>query len=174
MAMVGGHRRDIDRRLRVGREHHKHVPGRHPRRRGARLDERQRAAQPTDVQHSLHTVERMIAVILASGEPERLYTGLSLLVSAAADGRRALGLATFGALEALLADELSPREDAFGRTLAELRATALELDEVTIWACAAAVETAGVTREAVEERLDGVLSTPRFLREARDAQLVVV
>jgi hypothetical protein len=27
----------------------------------------------------------MIAVILASGEPERLYTGLSLLVSAAAE-----------------------------------------------------------------------------------------
>src|SRR4051794_10518792 len=122
MAVVGGHRREIDRRLRVGREHHEDVPGRHPRRRGARLDERQRAAQPTDVQHSLHTVGRMIAVILASGEPERLYTGLSLLVSAAADGRRALGLATFGALETLLADP-EPRDDAFGRTLAELRAT---------------------------------------------------
>jgi peroxiredoxin family protein len=115
----------------------------------------------------------MIAVILASGEPERLYTGLSLLVSAAADGRRALGLATFGALEALLSDP-EPRDDVFGRTLAELRTTAAELDEVTIWACAAAVEAAGVDRAEVEERLDGVLSTPRFLREAREAQLVVV
>jgi peroxiredoxin family protein len=115
----------------------------------------------------------MIAVILASGEPERLYTGLSLLVSAAADGREARGLATFGALEALLA-EPAAAEDTFGRTLAELRATAAELDGVRIWACAAAVETAGLDRATVEERLEGVLSTPRFLREARDAQLVVV
>src|SRR4051794_4605244 len=115
----------------------------------------------------------MIAVILASGEPERLYTALSLLVSAAAEGREARGLATFGALEALLA-EPEAGEDAFGRTLAELRATAAELDNVRIWACAAAVETSGADRARVEERLDGVLSTPRFLREARDAQLVVV
>jgi peroxiredoxin family protein len=174
MAVVGGHRREIDRRLGVGREHHQDVTRRHRGGCGAGFDERHGAAEPTNVQHSLHTVDRMIAVILASGEPERLYTGFSLLVSAAAEGRRALGLATFGALEALLAEELTPREDAFGRTLAELRATAAELEEVTIWACAAAVETAGVDRTVVEARLDGVLSTPRFLREAREAQLVVV
>jgi hypothetical protein len=36
------------------------------------------------------------------------------------------------------------------------------------------VEAAGVERAEVERRLDGVLSTPRFLREVRDAQLVVV
>lgn len=113
----------------------------------------------------------MIAVILASGEPERLYTGLSLLVSAAADGRRAIALATFGALEALLA-EPPAGDDVFSRTLRELRDTAPEL--VTIWGCAAAVEAAGVDRADVEARLDGVLSTPRFLREAREAQLVVV
>jgi peroxiredoxin family protein len=115
----------------------------------------------------------MIAVILASGEPERLYTGLSLLVSAAADGRPARGLATFGALEALLEDP-PLADDTFGRTLTELRATAFELEDVRIWACAAAVETSGVARADVEARLDGVLSTPRFLREVRDAQLVVV
>src|SRR4051794_22071832 len=115
----------------------------------------------------------MIAVILASGEPSRLYTGLSLLVSAAAEGRPARGLATFGALEALLA-EPEDRDDVFGRTLDELRATAAELDDVRIWGCAAAVEAAGVERAEVERRLDGVLSTPRFLREVRDAQLVVV
>ena len=78
MAVVGGHRREIDRRLGVGGEHDEHVAGRHRRGCGTGLDERHRAAQPTNVQHSLHTVERMIAVILASGEPERLYTGLSL------------------------------------------------------------------------------------------------
>jgi peroxiredoxin family protein len=121
----------------------------------------------------------MIAAILASGEPERLYTGLSLLVSAAADGRQARGLATFGALELLLDDALeergrAARGDVFGRTLAELRATAAELDDVRIWACAAAVETGAIDRDRIEERLDGVLSTPRFLREVGDAQLVVV
>ena len=42
----------------------------------------------------------MIAVILASGSLDRLYTGLSLLVSTAAEGEPALGLATFGALDA--------------------------------------------------------------------------
>ena len=115
----------------------------------------------------------MIAVILASGEPERLYTGLSLLVSAAAEGRPARGLATFGALEALLA-EPAAGSDAVSRTLAELRATAAELEDVVIWGCAAAVETAGVDRAEVERRLDGVLSTPRFLREVEGAQLVVV
>ena len=55
----------------------------------------------------------MIAVILASGSLDRLYTGLSLLVSTAADGEPALGLATFGALE--------PFADAL-ETVAALRA----------------------------------------------------
>jgi peroxiredoxin family protein len=125
----------------------------------------------------------MIAAILSSGEPERVYTALSLLVSAAADGREARGLATFGALDALLDDQLGEREAphvseagraAFARTLAELRDAAQAMPEVRIWACAAAVEASGVSREAVEARLDGVLSTPRFLREVAGAELVVV
>jgi peroxiredoxin family protein len=131
---------------------------------------------------------RMIAAILASGEPERLYTGLSLLVSAAADGQPAWGLATFGALAPLLDEALAERalapgaapdvgaagRAAFARTLAELRDTAAELENCRLWACAAAVEAAGVERAVVEARLDGVMSTPRFLREVAGAQLVVV
>jgi peroxiredoxin family protein len=130
----------------------------------------------------------MIAAILESGDLERLSTGLSLLVSAAADGQPARALATFGALPWLLRDDLgecarrpgaAPHvadagREAFARTLDELRATAAELDEVRIWACAAAVEAVGVDRAAVEARLDGVMSTPRFLREVAGAQLVVV
>ena len=69
----------------------------------------------------------MIAVILASGRLDRLYTGLSLLVSTAAEGEPARGLATFEALAPLL-----------------------------------------------DERLDGVRSTPRFLREIGDARLVAL
>ena len=130
----------------------------------------------------------MIAAFLESGEPQRLYTGLSLLVSAAADGRPARALVGFGALaplldERLLARALRPEaapdvseagREAFARTLAELRDTAIELDDCRIWACSAAVEATGTDRALVEARLDGVLSTPRFLREVAGADLVVV
>ena len=128
----------------------------------------------------------MIAVILASGALDRLYTGLSLLVSTAAEGEPALGLATFAALDPLLDERLlgaraaaggdaalsEPGRETFARTLVALRDTAAELPECRIWACAAAVETTGA--DARRARLDGVLSTPRFLREAGDARLVVV
>ena len=124
----------------------------------------------------------MLAAILESGDPERLYTGLSLLVSAASAGEEARGLATFGALGALLDPDLEARgrtathviaaeRDAFARTLVELRATAAELPNCRIWACAAAVQTTGAT---VAEPLEGVISTPSFLREVAGAQLVVV
>jgi peroxiredoxin family protein len=128
----------------------------------------------------------MIAAILESGELERVSTGLSLLVSAAADGREARGLATYGALDVLLDPELLERAsrpeaaprvgDAgrarFARTLVELRETALQI--TTIWACAAAVEATGADRALVEARLAGVMSTPRFLREVAGAELVVI
>jgi peroxiredoxin family protein len=130
----------------------------------------------------------MIAAILESGEPERLYTGLSLLVSAAADGTEARGLVTFGALAALLDDALEARAlapgaaphvvageaEPFARTLAELRTLVRELPDCKLWACAAAVEATGASRESIEARLDGVMSTPRFLQETAGARLVVV
>jgi peroxiredoxin family protein len=128
----------------------------------------------------------MIAAILESGEPQRLYTGLSLLVSAAADGTPARGLVTFGALVPLLDDDLGPwargaapavvpgEREAFARTLAELRDTALALPDCRIWACSAAVAATGLDRDAVGARLHGVMSTPRFLREVAGARLVVV
>lgn len=130
----------------------------------------------------------MIAAILESGELERLSTGLSLLVSAAADGRPARALVTYGALAVLLDDELEQRalrpgdaphvgdagRPAFARTLVELRAAAAELENLKMWACAAAVETAGRDVAALGAPLDGVMSTPRFLRETAGARLVVV
>ena len=130
----------------------------------------------------------MIAVVLESGDLQRLYTGLSLLVSAASDGRPARALVGFGALppvldERLMARALRPEaapdvsdsgREAFARTLAALRDAAIELEDCRVWACAAAVEATGVARATVDERLDGVLSTPRFLREVAGAALVVV
>src|SRR5204862_7157275 len=52
-----------------------------------------------------------IAAVLASGEPERLYSGLSLLVSAAADGEPCAGLAAFRGLDLLLDDDLLARAE---------------------------------------------------------------
>ncbi|HKH17769.1 MAG TPA: hypothetical protein VKA57_09600 [Solirubrobacteraceae bacterium] len=130
----------------------------------------------------------MIAVILTSGRLDRLYTGLALLVSAAAEGEAARGLVTFEALgpmldEQLMARALRPADTpalspagraTFARSLAELRDTAAELPNCRIWACAAAVETTGTSRADVEARLDGVLSTPRFLREVGEARLIAL
>jgi peroxiredoxin family protein len=130
----------------------------------------------------------MIAAILESGDLQRLYMGLSLLVSAAADGQPARALVGFGALAPLLDERLlaralrpeavphvaGPGREAFARTLAELRDTAVALDDCRLWACAAAVEATGADRALVEQRLDGVMSTPRFLREVAGADLVVV
>ena len=123
---------------------------------------------------------RPLAVILASPDLERLYTGLSLLVSAEAEGRPVAGLATFGALRPLTdpqlgAGALDPEAtpsltDAgrrtFARTLAELR----DMAAPRIHACAAAVETTGLSPDP----LAGTLSTPRFLALHPGAELVVV
>jgi peroxiredoxin family protein len=128
----------------------------------------------------------VLAAIFESGDPQRLYTGLSLLVSAASNGRPARGLVTFGALGMLLDPELEARaranapdvveaeRDAFAHTLAELREAAVELPDCRIWACAAAVQATGTDWAAVAGRLEGVISTPHFLREVAGAQLVVV
>jgi len=97
-------------------------------------------------------------------------------------------LVGFGALAPVLDDRLMARalrpeaapdvsdagREVFARTLAELRDTALALDECRIWACAAAVQATGAPRDAVDARLSGVMSTPRFLREVAGADLVVV
>jgi hypothetical protein len=129
-----------------------------------------------------------LAAILETDDLRRLSTGLSLLVSAASEGRRAVGLAGFGALAPLLADDLAERaldpaatpglspagRAAFARTLAELRGLVGELPGLELWACAAAVEATGVARDEVDARLSGVMSMPRFLRAAAGAELVVV
>jgi peroxiredoxin family protein len=127
-----------------------------------------------------------IAAVLSGGEIERFYSALSVLVSSATDGSRCAALASFRALDLLLDDELLQRasdpeatpslswagRDTFARSLLELRDTALSLDGLELYACAASVETMSITAGAVEERLDGVMSTPRFLREAQGAALL--
>ena len=108
----------------------------------------------------------MLAAILESGEATRLYTAFSLLVSTAAEGEPARGLVSFGALPALLRDG----DDAFEA----LRATAAELDALSLSVCAAALDATGVDRAEAEARIGPVTSTPRFLKETAGARLVVV
>ena len=129
-----------------------------------------------------------LAAVLSTGEPERLYSGLSLLVSASADGQRCAGLLAFRALDLVLSADLERRvqepdatpaltwagRETFARSLAELRDTALSLDGLRLWACSASVETMGLTPADLEGRLAGVLSTPRFLREAAGSRLLFV
>jgi hypothetical protein len=122
-------------------------------------------------------MDGVLAVILESRELERLYTGLSLLVSA--DDAR--GLATFGALPLLLDPALhahalvhphviATEREAFARTLVEL----CDATRDRIWACAAAAQAIGADWALVNERLAGVTSIPQFLRDTAGAQLVVV
>ena len=129
-----------------------------------------------------------LAAVLAAGEMERLYSGLSVLVSAAAEGQPCAALAGFRALDLLLDPDLARRaqepeatpglawggRETFGRSLGELRDTALALDALDVYACSASVETMPISAGDVEERLAGVMSTPRFLRETAGAHLIFV
>lgn len=108
----------------------------------------------------------MLAAIMESGEPTRLYTALSLLVATAAEGEPARGLVSFRALPAMLG--------AGDASFEALRATAAELPELRLHVCAAALDAAEVDRAEAELRIGPVMSTPRFLRETAGARLVVV
>ncbi len=126
----------------------------------------------------------MTAAVISTSEPERLYSGLSILVTSAAEGEECAALLAFAGL-ALFLDPDLPRlaqepertpslswagRETFGRLLGELRDSALELQSLKLYACAASVETMAVD----VERLDGVMSTPRFLREIAGARLLFV
>lgn len=125
-------------------------------------------------------------MLMAAGELERFYSALSLLVSTGADGHPCAALASFRALERLLDEDLLQHaedpertpslswagRETFARSLLELRETALELETLKLYACSASVETMSVTPTEVEERLDGVMSTPSFVREFAGATLL--
>ncbi|MGI8674081.1 MAG: hypothetical protein ACR2KD_02145 [Thermoleophilaceae bacterium] len=129
-----------------------------------------------------------VAAVLSTGEVERLYSGLSVLVSTASEGRPAAALAAFGALDLLLDPDLLRRaqepeatpslswagRERFASSLVELRELAFELEALAVYACSASVDTMGLTPADVEKRFDGVLSTPRFLRQVEGARLLFV
>ena len=129
-----------------------------------------------------------LAAVVSTGELERFYSGLSVLVSTAADGEPCAALAAFSGLAIMLDDDLFRRaqepeatpslswagREIFAGSLLELRDTALELDSLTVYACSASVESMSITPLAVGERLAGVMSTPRFLRETQGATFLFV
>jgi hypothetical protein len=129
-----------------------------------------------------------LAAIVSTGELERFYSGLSVLVSTAVDGEPCAALAAFSGLDLLLDEDLYRRaqepeatpslswagRETFAASLLELRDTALGLDSLSLFACSASVESMSLTPLAAEERLAGVMSTPRFLRETRGATLLFV
>jgi peroxiredoxin family protein len=129
-----------------------------------------------------------LAAVLATGDLQRLYSGLSVLVSAAVDGEACAALATYRSLELMLdpgLGRLAANPDAtpglawqgrekFARSLGELRDTAISLDSLLVFGCSASIDTMALTEGDVEDRLDGVMSTPRFLRETAGARLFFV
>jgi peroxiredoxin family protein len=129
-----------------------------------------------------------LAAVVATGDFERFYSGLSVLVSTAADGEPCAALAAFSGLGILLDEDLYRRaqepeatpslswagRETFASSLLELRDTALGLESLSLFACSASVESMSLTPLAVEERLAGVMSTPRFLRETRGATFLFV
>jgi peroxiredoxin family protein len=129
-----------------------------------------------------------LAAILATADMQRLYSGLSVLVSAAVDGEACAALATFRSLELIMDPglgrlaanpEATPGlawqgREKFSASLAELRDTALSLDSLAVYGCSASIDTMGLAAADVEDRLAGVMSTPRFLRETAGARLFFV
>jgi peroxiredoxin family protein len=122
-----------------------------------------------------------LAVVLSTGEPTRLYAGLSLIVSTAAEGARCAVLLSFRGLELFTAMDLDRRaedsgdalltpvgRETFGRSLVELRDTVLALETIDIHVCSATIET------TLAETDLPVLSTPRFLRATDGARLLFV
>lgn len=120
-----------------------------------------------------------LAAVITTGDPARLYSALSVLVSSAADGARCAVLLSFRGLELFSAADLERRaadsgdgmlspagRETFARSLVELRDTVLALDAIDVHRCAATSETT-----LIESDLP-VLSTPRFVRETAGARLL--
>ena len=192
MAVGSRPRSDVDRGLRVGCQHDQRLAGRqlgHPALRHGQW-EGARESPGIDGRHNrIVPATPILAAILSTNEPERLYSGLSALVSSAADGAPAAALVSFGALDLILDPDLERRvqepdatpslswagRETFADSLTELIETALSLETLTIHACAASMETMGLDPATVTSRgLDGVKSTPRFLRDAANAPLIFV
>jgi hypothetical protein len=187
MSLVRRPRGQVDCRLGIRGEHDERLAGAELGEPALRQRQRERAGEAARVQglHNAIVAEKQpryaLAVIVATDDPMRLYAGLSVLASTAAEGSRCAALASFRGLELLVAADLERRaaetgdglfgpagRDTFARSLVELRDTVLALDTIDVFACSASSET------MLSEPSLPVLSTPRFLRETAGARLLFV
>jgi peroxiredoxin family protein len=193
MSLVRCPRREVERRLGVGGEHEQGVAGPKLGHAATSEHQRERAGEAARVERGhdepiMSGAPPQLAVVLATGELERFYSGLSVLVSTASEGHPVAGLAVFRGLELLLDENLLQRaldpsrtpslswsgRETFAQSLHELRETALEMPALCLYACSASVDTMGLSPTELEARLDGVRSTPRFLHETAEARLLYV
>ena len=113
----------------------------------------------------------MTAAVIATGEAKRLFVALEILVAAAEAGEDCAALLAFDGLELFVSPLERGDPDLLERCRA-LRARALELPNVRLYASAASVEFAQA--EPSLENLDGVMPTAEFLAEAAGQRLVFV
>jgi hypothetical protein len=189
VTLVGRPGGQVDRRLRVGREHDEQLTGRQIRHRALGEDEGERASETARVDRGHNAIVAKpppqpayaLAAVITTRDPARMYSALSVLVSTAADGARCGLLLSFRGLELFTAVDLERRaadsgdgllspagRETFARSLVELRDSAIALETIDVYACAATSETT-----LIESDLP-VISTPRFLRETAGARLVFV
>ena len=113
----------------------------------------------------------MAAVIIATEDAKRLFVGLELLVAAAEAGEDCAALLAFDGLDLFVSPLEYGDPDLLERCRA-LRARALELPNVRLYASAASVEFAQAAPTL--EGLDGVLPTASFLDQVAGQRLVFV
>ena len=182
----------VDRRLGVGGQHQERLARREPGHRALRHGQGERARQPArvdgchnrdcdaDASTRRHPVHRGARAALLRAVGARVGRRRRRGVRRARElqgARRSCSTATScGARRSPRPRRSSPGRVArpSTRSLVELVATALELEGLTIWACAASVETMALTDGDIEGQLAGVVSTPRFLRDTRGARLLFV
>jgi peroxiredoxin family protein len=132
--------------------------------------------------------DNRFAAVMQTAICQRLYSGLSVLVAAASDGGDCLGLLTFDALALWLTEDIEHQLKAqrsfcvfsqsgaqtFVRSFVQLRQLALELDSLRLYACSASVQTMDLDTDKLDTRLNGIMSTPRFLAESAGYNVLFV
>jgi peroxiredoxin family protein len=132
--------------------------------------------------------DNRFAAVMQTAVCQRLYSGLSVLVAAASGGGDCLGLLTFDALALWLSEDIERHVEAqrtfwmfsqdgaqtFVRSFLQLRGLALELDSLRLYACSASVQTMDLDTDKLDARLNGIMSTPRFLAESAGYNVLFV
>jgi len=125
--------------------------------------------------------EETLSLIIFSGTDDKLTSASTLVVGAAALGRRVDILLQFWGLDAFRADSVhrehgvapeAPSDgarrlhDAHLAHWADVFAQAKEVGEVSIHACAQSMDALGITEQQLDPLVDGVEGIAAFMAEA--------